>query len=123
MPYEILHQGEFMLVRLFGVLTEDDLTAAVVEMARIEDASTTSKDRAIDLSEIEDIRVGFSDVLLLANRRRTRTFTARIKSALIAHRPVHVGYARMFQTLSDHPQIDIRIVGSLDEALQWFGGK
>jgi hypothetical protein len=123
MPYEIRDEGAFLFTRFSGVLTEDDLLAAIAEIARIEDASSTSKDRITDLTGLEDIRIGFTEMLMLANQRRKRTFTAPVKSALIAHRSLHVGYARMFQTLNEHPQMAVRIVGSREEAVRWFDGK
>ena len=123
MPFEITGQGRFLYARLFGALTPDDLVTLAAEFQRLEDAATASKDRITDVTDLGEVGIAFPDVLLLANRRRERQFTRRVKSAVVAPRPVHVGYARMYQTLNEHPQIDMRIVRSMDEALRWLEEK
>jgi hypothetical protein len=120
MPYEISDRGQYLYARLFGVLTPDDLVTLVDEYERVEDAAAESKDRIADLTPLDEVEIAFPDVLLLANRRRNRTFTRRVKSALVARKSLHVGFARMFQTLNEHPQIDIRIVPSMEAALKWL---
>ena len=120
MPYEIADRGQYLYARLFGVLTPDDLVTLVDEYERVEDAAAESKDRIVDLTPLDEVEIAFPDVLLLANRRRNRTFTRRVKSALVARKSLHVGFARMFQTLNEHPQIEIRIVQSMDAALKWL---
>ena len=123
MPFEITGQGRFLYARLFGALTSDDLVTLAAEFQRLEDAGTASKDRITDVTDLGEVGIAFPDVLLLANRRRERQFTRRVKSPVVAPRPVHVGYARMYQTLNEHPQIDMRIVRSMDEALRWLEEK
>jgi hypothetical protein len=120
MPFETFDQGPYLYTRLFGVLTPDDLVTLAAELERLEDAAGASKDRIADATSLDEVEIAFPDVLLLANRRLGRTFTRRVKSAVIARRSVHIGFARMFQTLNEHPQIEIRIVPSMDEALKWL---
>jgi hypothetical protein len=120
MPFETSDHGRYLYTRLFGVLTPDDLVTLAAELERLEDAVGVSKDRIADTTALDEVEIAFPDVLLLANRRLARTFTRRVKSAVIARKSVHIGYARMFQTLTEHPQIEIRIVQSMDEALKWL---
>jgi hypothetical protein len=120
MPFETSDHGQYFYSRLFGVLTPDDLVTLAAEIERLEDAAACCKDRIADCTALDEVEISFPDVLLLANRRLARTFTRRVKSAVIARKPVHIGFARMFQTLNEHPQIDIRIVASMDEALKWI---
>ena len=56
----------------------------------------------------------------LALHRAQRPIPVPIKSALVALKPVHFGFARMFQMLNDNPRIQIRIFGNLEEAQQWL---
>jgi hypothetical protein len=120
MPFETSDQGPYLYTRFFGVLTPDDLVTVAVELERLEDAARVSKDRIADVTALDEVEIAFPDVLLLANRRLSRTFTRRVKSVVVARKSVHIGFARMFQTLNEHPQIDIRIVPSMDEALKWL---
>ncbi|MGH8187499.1 MAG: hypothetical protein ACREUC_13145 [Steroidobacteraceae bacterium] len=92
MPFEIRDEGQFLFARLFGVLSRADLVA----------------------------EVGFQSILELADTRTRRPLATPVKSALIALRPVHFGFARMFQTLNTNPQIEVRIFATIEEALQWF---
>ena len=118
MPFEIRDEGGFYFARLFGVLDQEDLNAVTAEIERLEDAVT--KDRLTDLTALERIDVGFEEVFALALHRAQRPIPAPIKSALVALKPVHFGFARMFQMLNDNPRIQIRIFGSLEEAEQWL---
>ena len=79
-----------------------------------------AKNRITDLTSIEMIEIGFAEVYEIAHRRSALKFAAPIKSAFVARRPIHCGFARMFQTLMDNPQIEVRIVASLEEARDWF---
>jgi hypothetical protein len=51
-----------------------------------------------------------------AEHRKAQTLANPVKSAAVAPQPVHVGFARMFQTLNEHPQITIEIFSSLRDA-------
>jgi hypothetical protein len=119
MPFEISDEGRFYSARLYGVLGRVDLNAFTREMERLEDEGPP-KDRVTDFTALERIDVGFEEVFALAMRRAHRTVKGPIKSALVANRPVHFGFARMFQMLNDNPWIQIRIFGNLDEARQWL---
>ena len=56
----------------------------------------------------------------VAETRRRATLRNPIKSAIIASGIVHFGFARMFQTLNDNPQIVVAIFGDDESALQWL---
>ena len=105
--------------RLFGVLDRTDLDAVTKEIERLEDEGSL-KDRLIDLTALERIDVGFEEVFALAQKRAHRVVATPIRSALVASRPVQVGFARMFQMLNDNPRIHIQVFGSREEAQQWL---
>ena len=119
MPFEIRDEGNYYCIRLSGVLDRADLGAVTAEVERLEDTGPP-KDRVTDFTAVERIDVGFEEVFALALRRAQRTVTAPIRSALVAKKPVHFGFARMFQMLNDNPRIQIRIFGTAAEAVQWL---
>jgi hypothetical protein len=119
MPFEIRDEGGFYAARLFGVLNSSELDAVSAEVDKLEDAGLL-KDRLTDLTGLDHIDVGFEEVFALAHRRALRPITAPVRSALVACKPLQVGFARMFQMLSDNPRIQIRVFGSLQEAEQWL---
>jgi len=118
MPFEIHDEGGYYSARLYGVLDPTDLNALMDEIERLEDVVT--KDRLTDLTSLERIDVGFEEVFALAERRAQRPIPKPIRSALVAIKPVHFGFARMFQMLNDNPRVQIRIFGNLEEAQQWL---
>jgi hypothetical protein len=119
MPFEIRDEGSFYFTRLSGVLDPPDLKAVTTEIERLEDEGPP-KDRVTDFTAVERIDVGFEEVFALAMRRAQRVVRAPIRSALVAKKPVHFGFARMFQMLNDNPRIQIRIFATADEAVQWL---
>lgn len=123
MPFEITNLGNHFLVKLYGVLTPDDLTRLAVEAEVAEDSVPEALDRITDMGAVERFDIGFPSVRTLAERRKKRAFSRPVKSALIAREPVQVGLARMFQSLNTNPMIEIRIVSSMQEAEEWLGGK
>ena len=122
MPFEIRDEGSFYFARLSGVLDPADLSAVTAEIERLEDTGPP-KDRVTDFTAVERIDVGFEEVFALAMRRAQRVVSAPIRSALVAKKPVHFGFARMFQMLNDNPRIQIRIFGTAEEALEWLSGR
>jgi len=123
MPFEIANKGDFFLVRFFGVVTANDLACFAVEAMIAEDAQPASMDRITDLTEVERFDVGYAEINALAARRKLRHFTKRIKSAIVTDHDDQYSLAKMFQMLNDHPQIDIRVWYSVDEAKDWLAFK
>ncbi len=120
MPFEIKVEPDFVRATVWGVLTEADLWALVDAAEAIERSSPRIPDRLTDLTGVEGVQLGFPAVRALAERRRTAAFPNAFKSALVARDPVMVGFARMFQTLNDSPQITIEIFSDEDAALAWL---
>lgn len=119
MPYQILLDNDVLQIALRGRVTGDDLHALVDETANYERAPIIP-DRVTDMSAISELSIGFPDVLAAAEKRRNLRFPNSFKSAIVALESEHVGYARMFQTLNDNPQIAIRIFPNRQAAAEWI---
>ncbi|HEY1171390.1 MAG TPA: hypothetical protein VGH19_08490 [Verrucomicrobiae bacterium] len=120
MPFSITEEPGHFFVKLFGVLTARDLGDFGAAAWELEKAQATVLPRVTDLSEVENLTVDFSAVWQLAENRRSRTFPNSFKSAIVAPKDHLLGYARMFQTLNDHPQITIRIFRDMASAREWI---
>jgi hypothetical protein len=118
-PYEMDPDGAYIVTRFYGVLTAADLLAMARE-AEVIEAVYIDRDRLTDLTAVEHFDIDFEATYALAELRRKRTFGTTVRSAIIAIEPIAFGSARMFQTLNDNPQIEIRIVASRAEAEEWF---
>lgn len=120
MPFEFSESGAFYHIRLFGQLTNSDLVRLMAAVKEAEQAAVKSLDRVIDTGDVEKFDIDFSHVVAFTGQRRTMPLKNPIRTAIIVHREVALGIARMFQSLNDHPLITIRVVNSLLEAGTWF---
>lgn len=120
MPYKIDADEPILRVTLFGTLTNDDLVELAQEAEEIEGPLAVVPHRLTDLRAVTRIEITFEGVLALANRRLRLTFPNAFKSAIVATNTVHFGFARMFETLNDHPQISIAIFPDSAPALDWL---
>lgn len=123
MPIELALADSYLFVRMHGVVTAAEMEAYGVDAENLESQRPESLDRMTDLTEVERFEVAYRDIFQLADRRKRRPHTRDVKVAAIARQPEQVGMARMFQTLSEHPQIEIRIFDSRAEALDWLSEK
>ena len=120
MPFRVSLEAEVLRVELFGTLTREDLSGLTAESQAIEGAQASTPHRLTDASRLTHGEVGFEDFFAIAQRRRTHALANSIKSAIVAPDAVHYGFARMFQTLNEHPQVEVRIFGSRHSALEWI---
>jgi hypothetical protein len=56
----------------------------------------------------------------VAERTRSRPLAAPVLSAIVVSQPVQLGYARMFQTLNEHPRVTMRIFEDVVAAREWL---
>jgi hypothetical protein len=120
MPFTIDTNQPILRVTFTGTLSNQDLLEAGKETARLESAYSVIPHRICDLRPVTRVEINFQGVLALATERLKLTFPNSFKSAIIASDVVHYGFARMFETLNDHPQITIAIFPDEPEAMRWL---
>jgi hypothetical protein len=120
MPFELTSKPHCFLVVFFDPLTRHDLQAAADAIAAIEDTLPLTPHRLTDLSQVSETDLTYANMLAFVERRLARGLANPIKSAIIASRPVQIGFARMFQILNDHPQIEVQVFRTLAEAEAWL---
>lgn len=121
MPYQLKLSPGLLHFTVSGVLTLEDLLAAARETQAIEATEPVTPHRLTDLSRVEDFDLTFSKMENFASLRRAAKFKNKVRSAIVAPSQVQLGFARMFQTLNDNPQTEIRIFPDQTEALAWLG--
>ena len=119
MPYKIQLEDNVIQIALTGRLTSHDLRGLMAEAVHYESAPVVPH-RITDMSEITHLDLGFPEIMTAAAQRRVLKFQNSFKSAIIANRDLHLGYARMFQTLNDNPQIAIKIFAERKAADEWL---
>ena len=103
-----------------GILDAEDLRRGAELFARMEADLEPSPNRMADLSSVDRMDVDFGAVEALAAVRRIAPLKNKVKSAIIAPKPVLYGFARMFQTLNDNPAITLKIFRDRDMGWAWL---
>ncbi|MDE3056545.1 MAG: hypothetical protein KGJ59_01125 [Bacteroidota bacterium] len=120
MPYTLETSKSLWRVIFSGTVIRDDLRSLVVKAEGLEKASAIGVNRLIDLRGAQAINIEFSDVSDFVARRRSFKLPNNVKSAFLTSDPVQFGFARMFQTILDHPQITVEVFENEKEALDWL---
>jgi hypothetical protein len=123
MAYKIKDEPEFIRITFSGTLKASEMQAALKQLEAMEAASVTLPPRLIDLSDVENSAISAEDVQAVAARRKSRRFPNAFRSAIVAPEPAQYGYARMFQSLTDHPDIKLRVFDDLAKATAWLTAK
>ena len=105
---------------LSGAITGRELQLLADELEAIEGRSAATPHRLTDLSTLTEPHPTYPDVRALAERRKAQTLANVVKSAIVAPRPIPLGFARMFQILNEHPQITIEIFATVEAAETWL---
>lgn len=123
MAYQIKEEPAFIRITFSGTLKAPEMQAALKKLEAMEAASVTLPPRLIDLSAVERSEINAEDVQAVAARRKSRRFPNAFRSAIVAPEPAQYGYARMFQSLTDHPDIKLRVFDDLAKATAWLTAK
>ena len=120
MPFELTTPGAILFARVFGVFTARELNRLATAAEIAESTHAVPLDRVTDLTAVERFEVGFREIYGFAIRRSAQRFSRVVKSAIVVQEPAQFGIARLYETLNENPQIQIRIVRSVTEATEWF---
>jgi len=120
MPYQISYDGPILVVRFSGIVTESDLVGSAEDVIALEDRGRNTRPRLTDLREVSDSPIGYAEVANIANRVGHRPLSSAIRSAFLVSQPVQFGFARMFQTLNQHPQVTVGIFEDEAAARHWL---
>jgi hypothetical protein len=120
MPFSISFRDGVLRLVLSGTITPEELGPMADALVEAEARAAVCPHRVTDFRPVARFDLGFDDVSALARRRRVQPPPNPIRSAVVAATPVQVGFARMLQTLNDHPQITMRIFPDMDGALAWL---
>lgn len=121
MPYSISMENDVLHTRLTGRVTGAELNECCEEILGCEQQTAVVPHRVTDMTGAGELAVSYTEISALVEKRRKLHFPNRFKWAIIADKPLQIGYARMFQTLSDaNPQIAVRIFPDAASAEQWI---
>lgn len=112
-----------MRVFMGGAVSREEFDAVFAEVYRLEAERDQAPDRITDISTVTSMETGYEQMLPMARKRSKHELPNPLRNALIAVTPMQFGMARMFQSLNTNPKIELRIVGTMDEALAWLAGR
>ncbi len=109
-----------MRIALMGRIIAQDLVNLAAESKNYEHNVDVIPHRITDMTGIEELAIHYPDISVLAATRGQLRFPNSFKSAIIARDMHHLGYARMFQTLNENPQIVVQIFPDEASASEWI---
>lgn len=120
MAYRLSFDGPTLVIVLSGRLVPADLDSLGRDLLALERDGANVPHRLVDLRQVTEPLVGYAEMAKLAERLRTRALVNPVRSAIVVAQPVQLGFARMFQTLNDHPWVTVRIFEDEGEARAWL---
>jgi len=120
MPYTVDTSQPIMRITLSGNFTHHDLKALAKEAEGGERSYDSAPHRMTNAQPCTHLELTFHDVLGFVHERLSLEFPNSFKSAIVAKDVVHYGFARMYETLNDHPQIVVAIFADEADALKWL---
>jgi len=120
MPYSIDISQVVLRITLSGNFTHDDLRSLAKDTERAEGTYAAAPHRMTNAQLCTRLELTFHDVLAFVQERLRLRFPNSYKSAIVAKDVAHYGFARMYETLNDHPQIVIAIFSDEADAMKWL---
>lgn len=115
------HRGDVLFIQCHGALTLEDLLACVQQCERFDATRSDTAHHLIDFTAVQHFEIGFDEMNIVTARCNSQICRNPIRCAVVAQRPLAIGFARMFELLTNHPRVEIRVLRSCDDALAWFG--
>ena len=101
-------------------LSDRDFHELPEEFDTIELKYSTLPNRLVSLCNVKSFNANFSAVLLLAEKRNKKVFSTAFKTAILVCNNYQLGFARMYQTFIENPNMRIEIFLDESEALKWL---
>ena len=113
----------FFRLVLSGIVDVKEVNNILEELEPLEkEGKLKHFDRIADLRLVKNFDLNFSDVYAFSQRRKKIVFPVPFKSAIVVNSNLTMGFARMFQTLNDHPDIDMQIFKTMEDAEGFIRG-
>jgi hypothetical protein len=120
MPITTDYQGEFIVIRMSGSVSLPELLEHAEAIAVIEANQPVTPHRIAILPSGLVCDLSFAELHAFAAKRRVAPLKNPVKSAIVAGDAVQFGFARMYQSLNEHPRLQVEIFQSEPVALAWL---
>ena len=72
------------------------------------------------MRKLKGIKLRFDDLIVFAENIRTIRLPRTVKTAILTGNPLQYGIARMFQSILEHSQMNIKVFSHEEEASHWL---
>jgi hypothetical protein len=120
MSYSIETNTKFVRVTYSETLNVNDIHGVLRDALIIDGKELKLINRIEDMRKLDGINIGFNELRGFTDNLRTIQLTRIVKSAILTGNSLQYGIARMFQTILEHPQMDIKIFSHEEEAVNWL---
>lgn len=120
MGHEFDSRGPILRVTYVGEVTQDDVFAIGMKAGEYDRGCAVFPDRLINLLPMTGGQVGYREISDFVATRRRIKFPNSYKCAVVAGSDLQRGFARMVQTLLEHPQIQLEIFADIKSAEEWL---
>lgn len=119
MPYHFKIEHSYAAIELYGEVTSDDLSEIIGRFRDIESKTGVAPHRVADFSKAGEIKMNFAEVDHYVDVLKAKKWNNDAKSAIVARTDLQFGVARMFQSLAENSQVEVRIFSDPDAAVRW----
>ena len=123
MPYMVNSDSDIAHVVLSGHLTVPEVVAAAQAVDEIDAGTGPARHRLVDISNVENLHVSFSEMNGFSALRRTVKLKNPVRTAVVARTPVQFGVGRMFELLNQQPQTTVAVFKDSESARRWLAGE
>jgi hypothetical protein len=119
MAFSIHTSAKYIRVIYSGTLTNTDIQGVLKDSIGVSGNELNLINRIEDMRELHGIKIGFDELMDFTSYLRTIQMPHTVKTAILTGNTLQYGIARMFQTILEHPQMDIKIFSNEEEARTW----
>jgi hypothetical protein len=123
MSYSIDANAAFIRVVYGGTLENNDIHGVLRDSLGTDGKELKLINRIEDMRKLHGIHIGFTELMDFAQNLRTIQLSKPVKTAILTSNPLQYGVARMFQSILEHPQMEIKIFSDEEEASHWLSAK
>jgi hypothetical protein len=101
-------------------LSDNDFRLINEEIEIIEEEYSVVPNFIVSLNNVKTFNGNYYSVQKLAKQRTEKIFPNNIIEAILVTNDFQMGFARMYQTVNDNPQLTIKIFKDEAKAIEWI---
>ncbi len=122
MPCVVTRTPQWVLIEFSGTVSKQEFVTAVAEVDALERDAGCPRDRLYVLGGLFARELDFVTLNGALEARRTATYAAPIRSAVVATTPAAVNTARLVTAINTNEQIRVQTFRAREDAEAWLRG-